>query len=193
MSHPLELTFITSAAHVGALPPTRAEVAFLGRSNVGKSSLLNALANRKGLAHVSKSPGRTQLLNCFELREGVTVVDCPGYGFAAVPGKVRANWQSMMEDYLIERDGLEMALVLVDGEIGPTKLDIQMFDWLRSTNVPFTVIASKHDKVKPSKRAHRKQELAVGCGVKSSDVMWVSSAKNLGINELRDQILRWLA
>lgn len=187
------MKFMRSADRIDTLPATRAEVAFLGRSNVGKSSLLNALANRRGLAHVSKSPGRTQLLNCFEVSEGVTIVDCPGYGFAAVPGRVRSSWQKMMEDYLIERDELVMALVLVDGEIGPTKLDVAMLDWLRASEVPFTVIASKHDKVKASKRSLRKADLAIGCGVDPGDVIWVSAAKNMGIDRLRDLVRDWLA
>lgn len=193
VSKPLQLTFVTSADGVAALPASQAEVAFLGRSNVGKSSLLNALANRNRLAHVSKSPGRTQLLNCFALGEDVTLVDCPGYGYAAVPGRVRSGWQQMMENYLIEREPLVMALVLVDGEIGPTKLDVQMLDWLRATDVPFTVVASKHDKVKASARDKRKRDLALHCGVAKSDVVWVSSAKNLGIDRLRDLVRGWLA
>ncbi len=192
MAGPLQFQFVMSADDVDRLPPTRAEVAFLGRSNVGKSSLLNALANRKALAHVSKSPGRTQLLNCFELGNGTTAVDCPGYGFAAVPGRVRAGWQQMMDRYLLERRELRMALVLVDGEIGPTKLDVQMLDWLRANELPFVVVASKHDKVKASVRDKRKRELAEGCGVAGNEVVWVSAAKGVGIDRLRSLIRGWL-
>ena len=152
MSPPLDLRFVMSADAIGRLPESDAEVTFAGRSNVGKSSLINALANRKGLAHVSKTPGRTQLLNCFAVDgdEARTVVDLPGYGYAAVPGRVRATWQPMIEDYLTERETLAMILVLVDGEIGPTKLDVQMLDWVRANDLPFTVVATKHDKVKSS-------------------------------------------
>ena len=89
---PLPLEFVLSAAKVGQLPDNEAEVAIVGRSNVGKSSLLNALANRKALALVSKTPGRTQLLNCFSLGDGTAVIDCPGYGYASVPAKERARW-----------------------------------------------------------------------------------------------------
>lgn len=193
MSAPLRFKFVTSGDDVWRLPPTRAEVAFLGRSNVGKSSLLNALANQKRLAHTSKTPGRTQLLNMFELGDNTSAVDLPGYGFAAVPGKTRANWEQMIEGYLLERRGLVMVLVLVDGEIGPTKLDVQMLQWLRSHGLPNTVVASKHDKVKASKRQARKRELAEGCGVAVGDVVWVSAAKGLGIEDLRGRIHRWLA
>lgn len=193
MVSPLRFEFLTSADRIDTLPETRAEVAFLGRSNVGKSSLLNALANRKSLAHTSKSPGRTQLLNCFGLGSGTTAVDCPGYGFAKVPQRVRGGWQQMMDGYLLGREELRMALVLVDGEIGPTKLDVQMLEWLRSHELPHVVIASKHDKVKSSQRDKRKRELAEGCGVAPGEVVWVSAAKGVGIDRLRGLILGWLA
>ncbi len=123
---PLQIKFVASAKHTGQLPETDAEVAFVGRSNVGKSSLINALANQKQLARVSNTPGRTQLINIFEHRDGGTVVDLPGYGYAKVPGHVRREWPEMIEGYLLERDGLEMVFVLVDGAIGPTPLDQQM-------------------------------------------------------------------
>ncbi|MEO6987563.1 MAG: ribosome biogenesis GTP-binding protein YihA/YsxC [Aquihabitans sp.] len=193
MSAPLRFKFVTSGDDVYRLPPTRAEVAFLGRSNVGKSSLLNALANHKRLAHTSKTPGRTQLLNLFELGDQTSAVDLPGYGFASVPGKTRANWEQMIEGYLLEREALVMVLVLVDGEIGPTKLDVQMLTWLRSHGLPHTVVASKHDKVKSSKRGGRQRDLAEGCGVAVEDVVWVSAAKGTGIEDLRGRIHRWLA
>ncbi len=128
---PLQFTFVTSAKHHFDLPASPGEVAFVGRSNVGKSSLINALANRRQLARVSNTPGRTQLINLFTLPGGGTVVDLPGYGYAKVPGRERAGWQAMIEGYLLEREALEMVLVLVDGEIGPTRLDLQLLDWLR--------------------------------------------------------------
>lgn len=189
----MRFKFVMSGDDVWRLPPTRAEVAFLGRSNVGKSSLLNALANHKRLAHTSKTPGRTQLLNLFQLGDGTTAVDLPGYGFAAVPGKTRSGWQSMIEGYLLERTELMMVLVLVDGEIGPTKLDVQMLGWLRSHGLPHTVVASKLDKVKPSKRGVRRREVAEGCAVALDDVVWVSAAKGDGIEKLRSHIHNWLA
>ena len=131
MSAPLDLAFVTSASALSGLPDSDAEVAIVGRSNVGKSSLLNALGKRRNLAYVSKTPGRTQLLNCFSAGEGTTVVDCPGYGYAAVSKATRAGWQPMIEGYLRDRDPLTMVMVLVDGEIGPTKLDGAMLSWLR--------------------------------------------------------------
>jgi GTP-binding protein len=193
MSAPFQLQFVTSADHVDRLPASRAEVAFVGRSNVGKSSLLNALDNRKRLAHVSKTPGRTRLLNCFQLPDGATIVDCPGYGYASAPATMRAKWQRMMERYLLEREELVMILVLVDGEIGPTKLDVQMLDWLRANALPHTVVATKHDKVRSSSRDKRKRELAAGCDLEPSDVVWVSAAKGTGLDRLRGLVRLWLA
>jgi GTP-binding protein len=191
-SGPLPLEFVTSAARRDQLPDNDVELAVVGRSNVGKSSLLNALANRKQLALVSKSPGRTQLLNCFSLGNGAAVIDCPGYGYAAVPAKERNRWQRMMEEYLLEREQLARILVLVDGEIGPTKLDLQMLDWLRAEALPHTVVATKHDKVKASKRQKRKKDLAEACRLEPGDVVWVSAAKGTGIDRLRGLVLEWL-
>ena len=194
MSAPLDLRFVLSADGIDRLPPSPAEIAVVGRSNVGKSSLLNALGNRKSLAHTSKTPGRTQLLNCFAVGEpgGPTVVDCPGYGYASVSKATRASWQGMIEGYLLGRDQLTMVLALVDGEIGPTKLDLQMLGWMRENVVPHTVIATKHDKVRPSQREKRKRELALACDLDRSDIVWTSAAKGVGIDRLRDLTRLWL-
>ncbi|HEY5014540.1 MAG TPA: ribosome biogenesis GTP-binding protein YihA/YsxC [Acidimicrobiia bacterium] len=193
MAKPLDFSFVLSATKVEQLPPTRAEVAVVGRSNVGKSSLLNSIARRKSLVHVSKTPGRTQTLNCFAVGGDATVVDCPGYGYAVASKKTRASWQPMIERYLLEREALTMILLLVDGEIGPTKLDTQMLDWLRANMLPHTVIATKHDKVKPSVREKRKRELAAQCMLEPTDVVWVSATKGTGIDTLRDLVRLWLA
>ena len=193
MVTPLQMDFVTSGDAVANLPHTSAEVAIVGRSNVGKSSLLNALGNRKSLARVSKTPGRTRLLNLFSLQSGGAIMDLPGYGFASAPKHIRDGWQEMIEGYLLERENLEMIIVLVDGEIGPTKLDTQMLVWLRSCSLPHTVVATKHDKVKASKRDKRKRELAAGCDLEPRDVVWVSAAKGTGINRLRGLVLAWLS
>ena len=189
---PLPLEFVTSAARPEQLPDNEVELAVVGRSNVGKSSLLNALANRKQLALVSKTPGRTQLLNCFSLGEGAALIDCPGYGYAAVPAKERNRWQRMMEDYLLTREQLVRILVLVDGEVGPTKLDLQLLDWLQAEDLRYAVIATKHDKVKSSKRQKRKKDLAEACGLLPGDVVWVSATTGVGIDRLRALVLEWL-
>jgi GTP-binding protein len=169
------------------LPELPVEVAVVGRSNVGKSSLINALANHKNLAKVSKTPGRTQLINLFVLPDEGGVVDLPGYGYAAVPGKIRAGWGKMIESYLIERESL--VEVLVDGEIGPTKLDAQMIEYLHANDVPLQIVATKHDRVKSSKRETRKRDLAAGCGVAQREVMWVSADSGVGVDALRSHIV----
>ena len=216
MSGPLRLVFIQSAARVYDLPDTVVEVAFVGRSNVGKSSLINALANQKQLARVSNTPGRTQLINMFSVdpptdqtrnlaRSGSgpqraklattvqagTVIDLPGYGYAKASKSIRRGWPAMIEGYLLERVNLAMVFVLVDGEIGPTKLDTQMLDWLRYNGVPHTVVATKMDKVKSSKRATRRKELAAGCTLEIGDIVWVSATKGDGIDALRSLVRDW--
>jgi GTP-binding protein len=189
---PLPLRFVQSASDVDQLPPTRAEVAVVGRSNVGKSSLINALANRNGLAKVSKTPGRTQLLNLFALPDGTSVVDLPGYGFANAPASVRARWPQMIDGYLLGREHLRAIVVLIDAEVGPTANDTQTLAWLRSHGLPVKIVATKHDKVKPSKRNQRKAELAAGCLVEPGEVLWVSAAKHVNVEELRRRIRDWL-
>jgi GTP-binding protein len=193
VSPPLDLRFVTSADHLDRLPDSPAEVAVVGRSNVGKSSLINALAKRNGLANTSKTPGRTQLLNCFALPDGATMVDCPGYGYAKVSKVQRASMAAMIERYLLGRDALQMVMVLVDGEVGPTALDRSMLEWLREEEVPHQVIATKHDKVKAKVREKRKKDLAAGCDLDPGDVVWVSAAKNVGIDRLRDLVRLWLS
>lgn len=188
---PLRISFIESASRTHTLPEATVEVAFVGRSNVGKSSLINAIANQKQLARVSNTPGRTQLINLFSLDEGDgkgTLVDLPGYGYAKAAKSVRNDWPAMIEGYLLERDYLVMVFILVDGEIGPTKLDQQMLDWLRYNDVPHTVVATKHDKVRSSKRATRKKDLAAGCQLHKGDIVWVSSTKGVGVDVLRSLV-----
>jgi GTP-binding protein len=190
---PLPLSFITSADRLDQLPSSDVEVAIVGRSNVGKSSLLNALAGKDGLARTSKTPGRTQLLNVFRVPSGGTLVDLPGFGYAKVSATQRDAWQRRMEGYLTGREPLVQTLLLVDGEVGPAKLDVAMLGWLRAAEVPFTIVATKHDKVRSSKRERRKRDLAEGCGVAKGDIVWVSATTGVGVPRLRTLVARWLA
>jgi GTP-binding protein len=192
MTAPLKLTFVMSADDVAALPRSTAEVAIVGRSNVGKSTLLNSLAGQRDLARTSKTPGRTQLLNCFSAPGGATVIDLPGYGYARAPAAHRAAWKRRMDRYLAEREPLVMTLLLVDGEVGPTALDVEMLRWLQDHDVPFTVVATKHDKVRSSQRERRKRDLASGCGLDPKAVVWVSAEKDVNIDRLRSLVHAWL-
>ncbi|MFA9428736.1 ribosome biogenesis GTP-binding protein YihA/YsxC [Egicoccus sp. AB-alg2] len=184
MNTPLPLRFVMSAPGVAELPASPAEIAVVGRSNVGKSSLLNALAHRKDLAKVSGKPGKTRLLNLFET-DGGTIVDLPGYGYAKVSATERTAWQRRMQRYLVEREPLALTLLLVDGEVGPTGLDKEMLAWLRANEVAFRIVATKHDKVRSSKRERRRRDLASGCEVAPAEVVWVSAEKGVGIDRLR--------
>ena len=167
-------------------------MALIGRSNVGKSSLINALSRRKDLAKTSKTPGRTQLLNCFALDDDRALIDCPGYGYASVSKTTRAQWTPMVRRYLVERSALRQVLLLVDGEVGPTKLDLEMLEWLRDHDLPFTVVATKHDKVRSAKRERRKRDLAAGCDLDPKAIVWVSASSGVGIDRLRSLIVEVL-
>ena len=127
------------------------EISFLGRSNVGKSSLLNSLLNRKALARTSNTPGRTQSINYFLINESFYFVDLPGYGFAKVPKKMRAEWGDMAEDYLAKCNQLVLSIQLVDARHKPTKLDLQLYEWLKYFGKNNLIVATKADKLSNNK------------------------------------------
>lgn len=196
MAGSLPLRFVQSAAAVGDLPDSVVELALVGRSNVGKSSLLNAVADRKDLARTSKTPGATRLLNVFELEpvgSGRWIVDLPGYGYARSSHADRRKWQAMVEGYLVEREALDGVLLLIDGEIGPTPLDLQTIEWLDFVERPIHVVATKSDKVRSSKRPGRKAELAAALGMTRGEVIWVSARTGAGIDVLEARITKLLA
>lgn len=140
--------FETSIAQPAQLPPADGfEIAFAGRSNAGKSSAINALANHTRLAYVSKTPGRTQLLNFFRLQCGARIVDLPGYGYAAVPEKVRLQWQGLIENYLKTRDALIGLVLMMDARHPMTDLDRRMIGWFAPTGRPIHILLTKSDKL----------------------------------------------
>jgi len=125
----------------------RPEIAFCGRSNVGKSSLLNTLTNVRGLARTSSTPGRTQTINFFVINESMYFVDLPGYGYAKVSKTVRESWGPMIEDYLRNRQQLNLAVMIVDSRMAPTDSDVMMKQWLDRCRIPTTVVLTKTDKI----------------------------------------------
>ncbi len=147
-------TFVKSAMAVDQYPADgRPEFAFVGRSNVGKSSLLNVLLGRKGLAKTSGRPGKTQTVNFFNVNDRIYFVDLPGYGYAKVPVQVKDQWGKVMTAYLQDRPPLRLALQLVDARHKPSEKDDEMLDLLEKARVPTLVVATKIDKVKRSERA----------------------------------------
>ncbi|HAH21711.1 MAG TPA: YihA family ribosome biogenesis GTP-binding protein [Candidatus Omnitrophica bacterium] len=163
----------------------QAEVAFAGRSNVGKSSLVNALCGRRLLAKISKTPGKTRTINVFSIRYGKWIVDLPGYGFAAVSIREKDSWKHMIECYLSSRSSLKAIFVLVDAHVGATALDRQMLAWLKSTGMPYRVIVNKIDRITQVKLVEQRQNLSLDLEVMPERILWVSAKKGTGIEGLQ--------
>ncbi len=162
------------------------EIAFLGRSNVGKSSLLNSLLQRKGLARTSNTPGRTQSINYFLINESFYFVDLPGYGYARVSKSMRADWGIMARDYLSERNELVLCIQLVDSRHSPTELDLQLNDWLIFNNKDHIVVATKSDK--SSNNQLHKQLNEIKKLLPESKILSYSASTGKGRDALWDEI-----
>jgi len=173
------------------LGPCAAEVAFVGRSNVGKSTLLNAIC-RKNLARVSSSPGCTRAINVFLAGDDRWLVDLPGYGFAEGRPQERAGWGPMIESYLTGRPTLRMVFLLIDAKVGPTKLDMQMVRWLAAQKLPWRVVVAKADQVKTSRVVTQRRAVAHALGLQPEDFAWVSARKGLGVLELQAETIFFL-
>jgi GTP-binding protein len=188
----VEAAFVTSAPSVAECPPgDRPELALAGRSNVGKSSLLNALAGRRGLARVSRTPGRTQLLNAFDLtlagpgaiRLPVRIMDLPGYGYAAARREVREGFGPMVEGYLRERDALVALVLLVDARRGElSELDLALLELASAHGRPSLLVATKIDKLGASERGLVRRRLAAAVGARPSDVLLTSASAGVGLH-----------
>jgi len=145
--------FVKSVFNSGDLPkPYMAEIAFSGRSNVGNSSLINTLLNRKGVAKTSSSPGRTQSINFIEINNSFFFVDLPGYGYAKVPVSVKKTWQHLIEGYLKNRSTLRLIIFIIDARRAPREEEAQFADWIDMHGIPFMVVLTKIDKIKRSMR-----------------------------------------
>lgn len=147
--------FIISNTKMTALPkPSLPEYAFIGRSNVGKSSLINMLCRKKGLAKTSQSPGKTQVINHFKINDNWYLVDLPGYGYAKVSQTTRKSWEGMIKTYLEKRENLQCVMVLIDSRLEPQKVDLEFIDWLGSKSIPFVIIFTKADKQSKTKTSN---------------------------------------
>lgn len=144
--------FVTGAPKLDDCPPeTLPEFCFAGRSNVGKSSIINKITNRKRLARTSNTPGKTQQMNYYEIDESIYFVDLPGFGFAKAPKKERERWGRDIQHYLLKRETLELIMHLVDSRHPPSKLDEEFFYWMGSNNKPFAILLTKSDKLSNNK------------------------------------------
>ena len=140
-------TFVVSNTKVSALPiPNMPEYAFIGRSNVGKSSLINMLVNQQGLAKTSQRPGKTQLINHFLVNEKWFIVDLPGYGYAKVSKSSREKWEKFIRNYLTKRENLQCVFVLIVSRLEPQKIDLEFCSWLGECQIPFALVYTKADK-----------------------------------------------
>lgn len=185
--------FLRAAGRPADLPPARtAEVAFAGRSNVGKSSAINALTGRRRLAHTSKTPGRTQTINFYALGDAAHLVDLPGYGYARVPRELRSEWRSLVDAYLKSRKSLAAVVVVMDARHPLTALDEQLLEWLG--DVPALALLSKADKLSRREQAAvlKSTRLRLGERRATTRAQLFSSVTRQGVDEARALLELWL-
>lgn len=189
--------FYTTVNHLKDLPDTPAEIAFVGRSNAGKSSAINTLTNHTRLAYVSKTPGRTQHINFFELTNGGYMVDLPGYGYAQVPEAVRRHWVSLLGDYLQTRTQLIGLILIMDARHPLKELDKQMLDFFAVTNRPVHILLSKADKLSKNEQiktlACVRKALQPYIARQQVSVQLFSSLKKQGMEEVNQIAASWFA
>jgi GTP-binding protein len=179
--------FLKSVTHLGQRPsPSRPEIAVIGRSNVGKSSLINALFNRKNLAKISSTPGKTRLINYFSIDDQLYFVDLPGYGFAKLPKRLRQEWQNSIEGYLKDNQLLKLVFLLLDSRHEIMENDRLMINWLDYYEVPFMLVLTKTDKI--SNNQYRTINSKIGNEYPDRKILRFSSKNKTG----REEILRIL-
>lgn len=189
--HFRQMQFLLAAPTPAAFPPDDcAEVAFAGRSNAGKSSALNAICQRRKLARISKTPGRTQAINFFERNE-IRFADLPGYGFARVPPDIKAAWQTLVETYLTERRCLRGVVLLMDARRPLTDFDAQLLDWGAGCGLAFHLVLTKADKLPRNKQV--KALRAVQNEAAPHTAQLFSATHDIGLSEVLERIDRWLA
>lgn len=182
-------TFVKSATRPGNYPPADfKEVAFAGRSNVGKSSLINVLVNRRALVRTSSTPGRTQLLNFFDINNEFYLVDLPGYGFAKVPLAVKKEWGPMVRTYLEGRDNLRALLLLFDIRRVPQQEELQLLDWLEELEVPTIPVITKVDKITRGRREKQIQPILEATGLPRDAFTLFSALSREGRDEIWQRI-----
>src|ERR1700733_9328206 len=185
--------FMTSAAEANQLAADLGrEVAFAGRSNSGKSTAINAITHRSGLARVSRTPGRTQLINFFELAPERRLVDLPGYGFAKVPDRIRLHWLELMEHYFNVRDSLVGLILIVDSRRGLGAQDAGMLEWILARDRFAHVLLTKTDKLNQRDAQRVLRETAAACSDTSVTVQLFSAHKKQGFEDARQVMDRWL-
>lgn len=187
--------FIISAVRKAQYPEGGAnEVAFVGRSNVGKSSIINALTNRRKLARVSQTPGKTRLINFFLLNNDFMLVDLPGYGYAKVSKKEKASWGAFIETYLSDRDVLKRVVLLVDCRHKPTADDVLMYNWINHFGYDCKVVATKRDKISNNEVAKSEKQIRETLGMpKEEKLLFFSSLNKKGKDEMIDELFGDLA
>jgi len=186
--------FVMSAPDIRHLPAdTGIEVAFAGRSNAGKSSALNTLTNQKGLARTSKTPGRTQLINLFEVKEGKRLVDLPGYGYAEVPEEMKLKWQRALGEYLQKRQELKGLVILMDIRHPLKDLDRQMIQWSVESGIPVLLLLTKADKLASGARKAQLNVVREAALEFVGDVQveLFSSLKKIGVDKVRQKLDSW--
>jgi len=186
--------FITSAVRPSQYPESDLpEIAFAGRSNVGKSSLINTLLNRKRLVKTSSTPGRTQLINFFNINDSFSFVDLPGYGYAKVPTNIRKKWGPMIETYLSTRNNLKGVVAITDIRRNPGQEEFDLFDWLAHYNIPTIHVLTKTDKLSKTKQADRHKSIAEAMSKNKENQILFSAKSRQGKKDLWDAVEQLIA